>query len=165
MRKPSYLLFTLLISLYLIPSASHAQSVEVIKYPDLAKLISTPSDQNKVINFWATWCRPCVKELPQFLSLYEKYNDQNLELSLVSFDFVEDLENKLKPFVAKKNIKAKVYLLDETDYNAFIDKVDPAWSGAIPATLMIAKGNTKRKFIEKEFSEDELEKVYLNFIK
>lgn len=144
---------------------SYAQTVEVIKYPDLAKLISSQSDKNKVINFWATWCRPCVKELPQFLDLYEKYNQENLELSLVSFDFVEDLENKLKPFIAKKNIEAKVYLLDETDYNAFIDKVDPSWSGAIPATLMVAKENTKRKFIEKEFSEDELEKVYLNFIK
>ncbi|WP_422361460.1 TlpA disulfide reductase family protein [Reichenbachiella sp.] len=146
-------------------SQAPAQSVEVIKYPDLAKLISTPSEKHKVINFWATWCRPCIKELPQFLALYEKYNEENLELSLVSFDFVEDLENKLKPFVSKKSIEAKVYLLDETDYNAFIDKVDPSWSGAIPATLLVAKGNSKRKFIEKEFSENELEKVYLNFIK
>lgn len=158
-----------LLILFLITgiAASHglAQSVEVIKYPDLAKLISAPSEKNKVINFWATWCRPCIKELPQFLALYEKYNDQNLELSLVSFDFVEDLESKLEPFVDKKNIEAKVYLLDETDYNAFINKVDPSWSGAIPATLLVAKGNSKRKFIEKEFSEDELEKVYLNFIK
>ncbi|WP_420582270.1 TlpA disulfide reductase family protein [Reichenbachiella sp.] len=146
-------------------SQSLAQSIEVIKYPELAKLINTPTEKHKVINFWATWCRPCIKELPQFLELYEKYNEENLELSLVSFDFVEELENKLKPFVEKKNIKAKVYLLDETDYNAFIDKVDPSWSGAIPATLFVAKGNSKRRFIEKEFSENELEKVYLNFIK
>lgn len=144
---------------------SNAQQVEVIKYPDLAKLISSNSGKNKVINFWATWCRPCVKELPQFLELYEKYNGSDLELSLVSFDFSEDLESKLKPFMVKKNISAKVYLLDETDYNAFIDKVDPSWSGAIPATLMIVKGNNKRIFIEKEFAENELEKVYLNFIK
>ncbi|SMD33797.1 AhpC/TSA family protein [Reichenbachiella faecimaris] len=165
MNKAVHFPFLAIIIVCLLASNSQAQSVEVIKYPDLAKLISSQSDKNKVINFWATWCRPCVKELPQFLELYEKYNEENLELSLISFDFVEDLENKLKPFVTKKNIEAKVYLLDETDYNAFIDKVDPSWSGAIPATLMVSKGNTKRKFIEKEFSEDELEKVYLNFIK
>lgn len=165
MKTPfKFLIFGLLLT-FLPTERSHGQSIEIIKYPDLAKLISSPSDKNKVINFWATWCRPCVKELPQFLELYEKYNTKNLELSLISFDFTEDLENKLKPFVAKKNIQAKVYLLDETDYNAFIDKVDPSWSGAIPATLMIAKGNTKRKFIERELKEDELEKVYLNFIK
>lgn len=165
MKRQTILSPILTILLSLAAFESSAQDIEVIKYPDLAKLISAPSEKNKVINFWATWCRPCVKELPQFLELYEKYNDENLELSLVSFDFVEDLENKLKPFVAKKNIEAKVYLLDETDYNAFIDKVDPSWSGAIPATLMIAKGNSRRKFIEKEFSENELEKIYLNFIK
>ena len=165
MNKSGHFLLLVVFIALSVTGNSYAQSVEVIKYPDLAKLISSQSDKNKVINFWATWCRPCVKELPQFLDLYEKYNQENLEFGLVSFDFVEDLENKLKPFIAKKNIEAKVYLLDETDYNAFIDKVDPSWSGAIPATLMVAKGNTKRKFIEKEFSEDELEKVYVNFIK
>jgi len=165
MKRHKKLFLIVILFLSFVGNKSLAQSIEVIKYPDLAKLINTPSEKHKVINFWATWCRPCVKELPQFLELYEKYNDENLELSLISFDFVEDLENKLKPFVDKKNIEAKVYLLDETDYNAFIDKVDPSWSGAIPATLLVAKGNSKRKFIEKEFSEDELEKVYLNFIK
>lgn len=142
-----------------------AQTIEVIKYPALAKLIDTPSDKNKVINFWATWCGPCVRELSQFSDLYEKYKNDHLELTLISFDFVENLETKLKPFVKKKNIRAKVYLLDETDYNTFIDQVDPSWSGAIPATLLVAKGNTKRKLIEKEFADNELEDTYLNFIK
>ncbi|MEO9806244.1 MAG: TlpA disulfide reductase family protein [Reichenbachiella sp.] len=165
MKQAFFYSLVSLFALCLFVSTSRAQSIEIIKYKDLAQIISSESDQNKVINFWATWCRPCVKELPQFLSLYEKYNTENLELTLVSFDFAEDLETKLKPFVERKKIEAKVYLLDETDYNSFIDKVDPSWSGAIPATLMIAKGNSKRKFVEKEFSENELEKVYLNFIK
>lgn len=162
-----FLNFCLVSAFFLALNAnkSNAQSIKVIKYEDLEEIISSKSENNKVINFWATWCRPCVKELPQFLDLYEKYNMEELELSLVSFDFVEDLETKLRPFVEKRNIKANVYLLDETDYNAFIDKVDPRWSGAIPATLFVAKGNTSRKFIEQEFSEDELEKMYLNFIK
>ncbi|MEO9968120.1 MAG: TlpA disulfide reductase family protein [Reichenbachiella sp.] len=157
--------FCLVSFLILSTESAKAQSVEVIKYSELAKIISDKSDNNKVINFWATWCRPCVKELPQFLDLYEKYNNDQLELSLISFDFVEDLETKVKPFINKKNIKVKIYLLDETDYNAFIDKVDPTWSGAIPATLMLSKGNERRLFVEKEFAENELEKVYLNFIK
>lgn len=165
MKQLTRRLFFFTIFAFTFLNLSKAQSVEVIKYPDLAKLISVPSEKNKVINFWATWCRPCVKELPQFLDLYEKYNSENLELSLISFDFVEDLDNKLIPFLTKKNIKAKVYLLDETDYNSFIDKVDPTWSGAIPATLMVASESNKRVFIEKEFAENELEKVYLNFIK
>lgn len=157
-----------LICLYVVACIPHpvqAQAIEIIKYPKLFKLIEASSDKHKVIHFWATWCGPCVRELSQFSDLYEKYNNQNLELSLISFDFVESLETKLKPFVKKKNIRAQVYLLDETDYNAFIDQVDASWSGAIPATLLIAKGNTKREFIEKEFTDSELEKTYLKFIK
>lgn len=165
MKQVFFLCLVCLCSLMPFVNTSQAQGIEVIKYADLVRIISAESNNNKVINFWATWCRPCVKELPQFLSLYEKYNTQNLELTLISFDFVEDLETKLKPFVEKRNIKAKVYLLDETDYNSFIDKIDPSWSGAIPATLLIAKGNNKRKFVEKAFAENELEKTYLNFIK
>ena len=145
-------------------SKSYGQQVEVIKFSSLDSIISTPTSKTRVINFWATWCRPCVAELPQFLALAEKYESQNTEVILVSFDFVEDLEKKLIPFVSKKKIETPVYLLDETDYNSFIDKVDPSWSGAIPATIMIAPNRSKRIFLEKEFKEGELEKVFLSFI-
>lgn len=136
------------------------QDIKVIKYPDLEKIIAEKSDKTKIINFWATWCGPCIKELPQFEDLNTKYNN-NVEVFLVSFDFVEQLA-KAKNFASKKNLKSNLYLLDETDYNAFIDKVDPSWSGAIPATLMISQD--KRAFYEKEFKEGELEKTYTQFI-
>ena len=82
----------------------------------------------------------------------------------MSFDFVEQLETKVKTFVNKKGLKSKIYLLDETDYNAFIDKVDPSWSGALPATMIVDSRKNKRLFLEKEFDQGELEKVYLEFI-
>ncbi len=144
-------------------SAALAQEVEVIKYPQLEKLIKEKEKGGKVkvINFWATWCAPCVKELPHFEALQQAHPTSELEVYLISFDDVEKLENRVKPFIKKRNIKSTVKLLDETDYNAFIDKVDPAWSGAIPATLVIAKG--KRKFVEGELSEAELDKLIQEF--
>lgn len=145
-------------------SKGYGQNVQVIKFSSLDSIISTPSKKTRIINFWATWCRPCVAELPQFTALENKYSSQNMELLLVSFDFVEDLEKKLIPFISKKNIKSKVLLLDETDYNAFIDQVDPSWSGAIPATLMIGPNLSKRLFLEKEFKKGELENTYLEFL-
>jgi len=83
---------------------------------------------------------------------------------LVSVDFVEDIDTRVKDFVKKKNLQSNLYLWDETDFNSFIDKIDPGWSGAIPATLMIDYRNDKRYFYEKEFKVGELEKAYLNFI-
>jgi len=145
-------------------SSVFAQELKVIKYPDLAKIIAQEDSPIKVINFWATWCKPCVKELPQFEALNEKYKSEGLKLILVSLDFAEEADTRVKQFVDKKNLKSSLYLLDETDYNSFIDKIDPRWSGAIPATLMIDYRNDKRDFYEKEFKEEELEKTYLKFI-
>ncbi|MDP4679414.1 MAG: TlpA family protein disulfide reductase [Cyclobacteriaceae bacterium] len=124
------------------------------------------SNEILIVNFWATWCGPCVKELPQFDDLYKKYQGKNVKIVLVSFDFADQLNKKVIPFVEKRNIKVEVVLLDETDYASFIDLIDPAWSGAIPATLMIDRRNgLKRQFYEKEFKEGQLELVFTEFIK
>ncbi len=153
----SILIFTLF--------ASNAQEIEVIKFEKLESILKAQSDNNRVINFWATWCGPCVKELPQFEALLEKYKSENLEVILVSLDFANNLEGKVKKFITKKGLQSTLYLLDEIDYNSFINKVDPSWSGAIPATMMLSARNEKKLFLEKEFKEGELEKAYLNFTK
>ena len=144
----------------LISYASLAQEVEVIKYDALDQMIAEKDGKFKVFNFWATWCRPCVKELPYFEALHKEYKDGNLEVILVSFDFVENLDSKLIPFLQRKNITAKVVLLDETDFNSFVNKVSPSWSGALPATLMVNTNGTKH-FYEKEFHEGELKQLVL----
>lgn len=130
---------------------SRAQEVEVIKFPDLEKIISEQDGKVKVINFWATWCKPCIKELPYFEALQQEKEGKDLQVYLISFDDVENLENRVKPFIEKRNISSSVKLLDETDYNAFIDKIDPSWSGAIPATLVIS--GKSRLFKEGELDE------------
>lgn len=144
--------------------ANKPRPVDVIKFADLDELIQNNSSDLMVVNFWATWCAPCVKELPQFEKLLTKYENQGLKVVLVSFDFVEQLEKKVIPFVKKKDIKSDVMLLDETDYNSFIDKIDSKWSGAIPATLMLDNRNGNRRFFEKEFKEGELEEAFNNFV-
>ena len=139
-------------------SVARAQEVEVIKYPQLEKLIKQKDNKVKVINFWATWCAPCIKELPHFEALQKAHSTDELEVFLISFDDVEKLDSRVKPFIQKRKLKSTVKLLDETDYNAFIDKVDPRWSGVIPATLVIAP-NGKRRFVEGELTKEELDKL------
>ncbi len=134
-----------------------AQKAIVVKFDALQKILDTKSDQIQVINFWATWCAPCVKELP----LLEKLNaqkDLNAKITLINLDYADKLD-KVNEFMVRKNIQSEVLLLDEIDYNSWIDKVDRSWSGAIPATLIINPRTGKRKFLEKELKEGELEKL------
>jgi len=134
-----------------------AQKAIVVKFDALQKILNTKSDQIQVINFWATWCAPCVKELP----LLEKVNAQknlNAKITLVNLDYADKLD-KVNEFVARKNIQSDVLLLDDIDYNSWIDKVDKSWSGAIPATLIINPRTGKRKFVEKALKEGDLESL------
>lgn len=144
-------------------TAPEKGKVEIIKIEGLQSLLNENNHKLHVINFWATWCKPCVKELPQFKALAEDHPE--ITISLVSLDFVQDLDTKVLPFLEKKNIDLRVLLIDELDYNLWIDMVDPSWSGAIPATVIIEPETGHRKFLEKEFENDELEVEIQSFIK
>ncbi|WP_225000259.1 TlpA disulfide reductase family protein [Cesiribacter sp. SM1] len=132
-----------------------AQEVEVIKLADLNNLLKQPKEGVVLINFWATWCRPCIEEMPYFSKAQEKYADKGVKMYFVSLDDVEILESRVKPFVKKKKLNGTVMLLDETDQNAFINRVDPQWSGAIPTTIILS--GKQRKLIEGKMEPQELE--------
>lgn len=147
-------MFRIFFLFFLISFNIYCQDVPIIKFHELEKIISEPKGEIRVINFWATWCAPCVKELPYF----ENINEPGVSVVLINLDFAEKLD-LVKSFMARKNMKKKVLLLDEIDYNSWIEKVDKDWSGAIPATLIINSKTGKRKFISKELEEGQLEKV------
>lgn len=134
-----------------------AQPATTVKLNDIRKIISTPSEKIQVINFWATWCAPCVKEMP----LFEKLNDENknVEVTLVSMDYdLDPNPEKVYRFVTRKNLKSKVLILAEANPNDWIDKIDKSWSGALPATLIINTKSGKRTLIQHELKEGDLEK-------
>ncbi|RAV29948.1 TlpA disulfide reductase family protein [Sinomicrobium soli] len=112
-------------------------------------------DKIYVINFWATWCKPCVEELPYFERLSGKYDKDEVEVLLVSLDMPGTLEEQLLPFIRKKKLESRVIVLDDPRQNDWIPKVDPEWSGALPATL-IYKGNN-RVFHENSLTYEDLE--------
>lgn len=139
----------------IISTSALAQQAEVVKFGRLEKLITSKSDKIQVINFWATWCAPCVKELPYFENLEQK-NDPSVKVTLINLDYADKV-GKVNAFISKKKITSDVLLLDEIDYNSWIDKVDPSWNGAIPATLVINTSTRERKFMEGELTEPELD--------
>ena len=137
--------------------------LEVYDFDGIEKYLHTETDKVYVVNFWATWCAPCVKELPYFEQLNANYANQNVEVILISLDFPQKYESKLKPFIIDKKLKSKVIALDDTDANSWIPKVNENWSGAIPATLIYTKD--KRQFYETSFNYDELETELKQFLK
>lgn len=139
------------------------EEAKTVRLADLQKLMNEKSEKVQVINFWATWCGPCVKELPFF----EKLNAEarpDVKVTLVSLDLdLDPNPAKVYRFIAKKNIQSQVLLLDEPDANSWIGKIDKEWSGALPATLLINQKTGKRKFIGRSLEEGELE-TYLREI-
>jgi thiol-disulfide isomerase/thioredoxin len=149
----------LIILLLLIGGSSFAQKAELIKLKGLQEIMQGKSDQVLVINFWATWCAPCIKEIPYF----EKLNQDNkAHVLLVSMDYdLDPNTDKVDRFVVRKKLQSRVLVLTESDPNSWIDKIDKRWSGALPATLVINSKTGKREFVQGELGEGELEKLLL----
>lgn len=129
-----------------------AQKARIIKITDLEKRLNNQNDTTYIVNFWATWCAPCVKELPDFDSITKTYSSEKVKVLLVAMDFKEDMESKVLPFLLKKRLKSEVILLDELNGNYFIPKVSAKWSGAIPATLILNNKKQYRYFFEKKLN-------------
>lgn len=136
-----------------------AQKTAIYKIDNLLNRIHNNSDTTYVVNFWATWCKPCVAELPEFEKLHQTYKDKQVKVILVSMDFIEELDKRLKDFLLKNNYTCEVVLLDEVNGNDFINKISEKWSGAIPATYVTRKNKSLNEFMEKKLNYEEIIKL------
>lgn len=119
-----------------------------------SRYLQQKNDTTYVINFWATWCKPCVEELPAFEKINEQYADQKVKVVLASLDFPDKIEKQVIPFIEKHKLKSEIVLLDDPDSNSWIPQVSEEWSGAIPATVIY--NQQERKFYEGSFTYEEL---------
>lgn len=104
-------------------------------------LRASNKDTIYIVNFWATWCTPCVKELPVFNSLSKRYEGKAVKIILMSFDFKEAYPETLRQFIKKKGLQPEVVWMNETSADTFIPNIDERWHGALPATLVISAKN------------------------
>jgi len=141
-----------------------AQGVSIVKWKEIQDILSQSSDTTYILNFWATWCKPCVAELPHFEEVHKKYKDQNVKVIMVSMDFAKDLTARVIPFVNQHQLTGEVWLLHEPDANTWIDKISTEWSGAIPATLIVNNQKKKKAFFEQKLDYDRLVKELSDFL-
>lgn len=147
MKKISIVLF-----LTFICAAGFAQDVRKVKIGELTSYIDS-CEHPLVVNFWATWCAPCVEELPWLQAGVEQFKKEKVELVLVSLDFDKEYPKGLQDFIKKNNYKASFFWLDETNADYFCPAIDEKWSGGIPATLFINKKTGYRKFFERQLTD------------
>ena len=143
-----------LVIIWLLSSFTFKHQPRVLSFNDFEPHLHLLNDTTYLVNFWATWCTPCVDELPAFERISEEYSRENVKVLLVSLDFPGQVDTRLIPFIEKHDIRSEVLVLDDPDANKWINKVDPEWSGAIPATLIYNRN--VRDFHEGSFTYDEL---------
>lgn len=145
------------ILLFFACSGLSAQNIPFIKADQIGLWKNADTDTVYVLNFWATWCAPCIEEIPSFEKLNKAYADKKVKVVLISTDFKRNVESNVKPFVKKQQLESQVVFMDEPNPNNYINAVDSSWSGAIPATLIWAKQKNVSQFFEKKLTYKELE--------
>ena len=140
-----------------------SQEPEVFTFETFESCLNHSNDTTYVVNFWATWCKPCIEEIPLFEEINDRMQASPVKIILVSLDFRNQIQSKLIPFLRERKLHSEIVVLDAPNANAWIDKVDPSWSGAIPATLIYK--NESRSFYEKQFEDiSELESIIHSFL-
>ena len=157
MKKTTYkYLFLFLLTWGSATIGAYSQTVKVINLKEFEVLLNRKSDSIYVYNFFATWCKPCVKELPHFIKFSKDSIHSNINLTFINLDQPENVDDIVIPFLAKKKMNQTVYLLNNTNYALWMPRVDRRWGGSIPATFVINGSNNKRAFIEGEINYKEL---------
>ena len=143
--------------------SSHAQSIPKWKITDVEDFIKK-SETPVIVNFWATYCIPCIEEIPYFQELVKKYENKGVKLLLISLDFENFYPTRIKKFADKQKFTAPIVWLDETNADYFCPKIDSAWSGVMPATLFVNNKSGFRCFFEEQIPRDQLEAEILKLV-
>lgn len=134
---------------------TNAQKIAAYDAEELVQRTSHP-DTLYIVNFWATWCVPCVKELPAFNMMHDLYKGKPVKVLLVSFDFKEQYPARLQAWVRKKKLHPEVVWFNETNPTEYIPKIAPRWEGGLPATLLINNKTGEHKLKAEEVSMEEM---------
>jgi len=142
--------------LLIMASLTFSQTIKKVKVTEVEEYIKN-SDHPIVLNCWATWCAPCVEEIPFFMETVKKYSEQKVELLLVSLDFAKSYPNKILESIKKHHFNATFFWLNETNADYFCPKIDPKWDGTLPSTLLVNNKTGYRTFFGRPMTDRQIE--------
>lgn len=132
-----------------------AQSIQKVKIDQLLKMIDT-SSMPIVVNFWATWCGPCIREIPWFEKNVALFAVKKIKLLLVSIDFADEYPKGITDLAKKNGYRSQILWLNESEADAFCQKIDKSWEGSIPVTLMVNNQKKYKQFYNQQLPEQKL---------
>jgi|SRR5437016_5851885 len=156
-------IFFIITCVFIVTNLS-GQDIKAIKVTELAKTIKE-SKSPLIVNFWATFCVPCLQEIPYFQELTEQYKSSNVSLIFVSLDLKEAYPRKVNEMAKKLNLVNPVVWLNETNADYFCPKIDTSWTGGMPSTLFVNNSTGYHKFFEDQLSKEKLDKEIQEMIK
>jgi len=114
-------------------------SLETIDTDGVKALAANETKHLRLINLWATWCAPCVEELPELVTINRMYRRRGFEMITISLDGVKHREQALR-FLKEKHVSSTNYIFDSGDRDKLAEALDKKWPGPVPYTLLIAPG-------------------------
>jgi len=148
---------------FIVVIAVNAQdAIPMVKIDDLKKVYTKPNDTTYIINFFATWCGPCMQEMPILNKFYEEHKNTATQLIFVSLDNVGTIK-KLPAKMKKLGVQAPVYVLNESTDFSWLSKIDKRWQGSIPATMVVNNPKNIKAFFETPLEKGQLE-FYLKIL-
>jgi peroxiredoxin len=131
---------------FLAKVAAEAVSVTPVDADGLAALHTNSTGKVRLVNFWATWCAPCVAEFPDLVTLNRIYRIWDFEMTTVSVN-EPDEQVKVLAFLKKQEASNRNLLFASTDREKLMNAFDPQWQGAVPFTVVI---DDKGKVVYRE---------------
>jgi len=145
-----------LIGLLAFSMVGFGQSLKKMKIGEVDAYIKK-SKHPVVVSFWATWCAPCVEEIPWLQEAVQNHKKDSVELVLISLDYANFYPKKVNEFIKEKKFEATFWWLDETNADLFCPVIDAKWDGSIPVTLFVNNKTGYRKFMNRQLTDRQVE--------
>lgn len=134
---------------------TRAAPTRLVTAAQLRKALTKLHGQVVVLNFWATWCTPCLREIPDFLALEQELGSRGLKMLGVSMNEPGELTSLVEPFRRQYFPAFASYLRNEPDMDSIATVVDAAWNEILPTTWVLGRDGRVLQKIQGRKSRDE----------